>query len=246
MRAIVIAFLILALCVSGAAGRGLASDASSGGSDRSSTDSADHSPSSVSEGTSFPDSGTKNLFDEADYKRYVDKMFLNGASKFGSLPQGKVMKVLSQDGELDQDGKLIEPGWSQIISDFLASDECWESDTDRADYLKENEDFSNGVSSSLEIHAKQLQRLLKFAADELDLSSETQLIVPVGRVFWQNQGTTYALPAFGAISYRSDEKGQILYPSLEGVGFADDLASSYPYELGQYDAFGLFSQKRST
>lgn len=185
-----------------------------------------------------------NIFSEEELKDSTDKLFLNGSIIFGDIPKGKALKMLCKDGVLDNNGDLKEKGWDQLSAEFWSSDNCFESEEDRKAYLQENKDFSEGVQNSLPIHTKQVGRFLDYVAstDGVGLSENAQLVIPRGIIYWTNEGTTYPIPIFGATSYKAKQSGQILYPSLEGEGFKDDIATA-PYQMGQFDSIGWYSQQ---
>lgn len=220
-------------------------DGSSDSNDDSSSDTSNRDNEDQSEDVEFPAADDYNLFSADEVVKFTDKLFPGGSDIFGEIPDKKrALKMLSTKGVLD-DGELKEAGWNQVINDFVASDDYFETEADRDAYLRENENFASGIPDALPIHAKQLRRLLEFAAssDGIDLSEDAQIVVPLGTLYWENSGTGYNIPAFGATSYKNAQTGQIIYPDLEGEGFKDDIVSA-PYTLDTTsDVFGWYVQK---
>jgi len=228
-------FLVMALllCFAFVGMAGAAWDTSS---DDDSTESGNEED---SEEVEFPEADDKNIFSISETEKFGAKLFTG----LGDVPEGKPIKVLTTNGVIT-DGELDEAGWSQVINSFVSDDNQFETEADRQQYLQENEDFAAGVPNALPIHQKQLKRLLEHAAEEVDLSSEARIVVPMGTIFWENEGTVYNIPVFGAISYRSSQTGKVYYPDLEGEGFKTDLVEEYPYQIDTTsDVIGWYSQE---
>lgn len=187
-----------------------------------------------------------NIFDQDEVIQFINKGLINWTDWVSGLPQGKTYKVLSKNGWIDPlDGTLKEKGWSQIITDFTASDDFFEYETDRVAYLQENQDFNDGVATDMPIHRKQLQRLFAYAASSngISLSESARIPLALGSLYWTNKNQHFAFPTAFCPSYKSSEEGLFVSPSTDEVGFVTNLVPP-PYEVDwSSDLFGWFFQE---
>jgi hypothetical protein len=174
-----------------------------------------------------------NTYSASEVQKFGEKLI----TTISEVPDGKPIKVLVIHGNSD------EITWEQILNDFRSSDNLFESDADRTAFELENQRFKDNEQTTFSEHMKMCQRLIKFAADQVSLSSDARLSVLLGTIRIQNNaGTEYNLPAIGLISHDRDESGEIVYPSNEADGIVDDDKDlKAPFEPGDSDKFEWYS-----
>jgi hypothetical protein len=226
---IVLIILALILFSSGlVAGKGLSS---SGGSTTSTTSST-ASDNNRDDTTWVEPSVEDNTYSNTDIARFGEKLI----TSLPDVPDGNPTKVIVSHGDSN------EVTWEQINNDFVNSDNFFESDSDKSQYLKENDAFANGEPTTFAIHMKQCQRLISFAADKFDLNNDIRFMVPLGTIKTESKGHEYDLPAVGEISHDRDETGNVVYPSIDKVGITDnDPDFKAPFATSEFDNFEWYS-----